>query len=226
MIKDIYEVLYKNFKPLGWWPLYNKKTDEIEYHPKTYIIKSEQKRFEIIMGAILAQSTSWKNAEKSIKILYNKSFLNKKSLERINIRTLAGLIISSGYHNQKAKKIKEFIKFINSKKPVTRENLLNVWGVGPETADSILLYAYNKPIFVIDAYTKRVFNRLGLSRINAGYAELQDLFMKNLPSNYKVFNEYHALIVKLAKEYCKNDPLCNKCPISRQCDYGKPKLNI
>ena len=204
MIKDIYEVLYKNFKPLGWWPLYNKKTDEIEYHPKTYIIKSEQKRFEIIMGAILAQSTSWKNAEKSIKILYNKNFLNKK----------------------KAKKIKEFIKFINSKKPVTRENLLNVWGVGPETADSILLYAYNKPIFVIDAYTKRVFNRLGLSRINAGYAELQDLFMKNLPSNYKVFNEYHALIVKLAKEYCKNDPLCNKCPISRQCDYGKPKLNI
>ena len=167
------------------------------------------------MGAILTQNTSWKNVEKAILNLKKNNLLNKEKLEKINIKKLANLIKSSGYHNQKAKKIKEFIKFLNSKKKITRENLLTVWGIGPETADSILLYAYNKPYFVIDAYTKRIMNKLGYKENT--YEKLQELFHKNLPRNYKLYNEFHALFVRLAKENCKTNPLCNNCPLNKNC---------
>ena len=191
-INKIYDILYKQFGPQHWWPA--------------------NSRFEVIMGAILTQNTNWKNVEKAIKNLKERNLLNKEAIQNTPEKELASLIKPAGYYNQKAKKLKAFVKFEGE---ITRENLLNIWGIGPETVDSILLYAYNKPIFVIDAYTKRVINRLGYKEQT--YDELQTLFMENLPTDEKLFNEFHALLVQLGKNYCKTKPVCEKCPLRKEC---------
>ena len=191
-LNKIYDILYKQFGPQHWWPA--------------------NSRFEVIMGAILTQNTNWKNVEKAIKNLKERNLLNKEAIQNIPEKELASLIKPAGYYNQKAKKLKAFVKFEGE---ITRENLLNIWGIGPETVDSILLYAYNKPIFVIDAYTKRVINRLGYKEQT--YDELQTLFMENLPTDEKLFNEFHALLVQLGKNYCKTKPVCEKCPLRKEC---------
>ncbi|MFH1332522.1 MAG: endonuclease, partial [archaeon] len=138
----------------------------------------------------------------------------REAIIKIDNNKLSQYIKSSGYYNQKTRKLKEFAKY---KGETTRENLLKIWGVGEETADSILLYAYNKPYFVIDAYTKRIFQRLGYKEKT--YQELQKLFTKNLPKDTKIYKEYHALLVELGKNYCKNKPECNKCVIRKICTY-------
>lgn len=191
-LNKIYDILYKQFGPQHWWPA--------------------NSRFEVIMGAILTQNTNWKNVEKAIKNLKERNLLNKEAIQNTPEKELASLIKPAGYYNQKAKKLKAFVKFEGE---ITRENLLNIWGIGPETVDSILLYAYNKPIFVIDAYTKRVINRLGYKEQT--YDELQTLFMENLPTDEKLFNEFHALLVQLGKNYCKTKPVCEKCPLRKEC---------
>ncbi len=198
-IKLIYEKLLKKFGKQGWWPTY-----------------SSNKRFEIIVGVILTQNTSWKNVEKAIKNLDKFNFLNKKAIKQIKEDELAQLIKSSGYYNQKTRKLKALIEFLDSKKEINRENLLKIWGIGKETADSILLYAYNKPVFVIDAYTKRIMSNLGFKFKD--YDDLQEIFMKNLPKDYKLYNEFHALLVKLGKEYCKKKPNCERCPLKKDCN--------
>ena len=194
-VLKIYDLLYKEYGSQRWWP-----------------VSSSNSEFEIIVGAILTQNTNWKNVEKSIKNLKDNNLLDKNSIKNINIAKLAALIRSSGYYKQKAKKLKEFVSFEGE---INRENLLNIWGIGPETADSILLYAYNKPVFVIDAYTKRIFSRLGI-KLN-DYDEYQEYFHKNLPKDYKLFNEYHALLVELAKKHCKTKPICENCPLINEC---------
>jgi len=194
----IYKKIYDKFGPQGWWPV-------ISNNPK----------LEICIGAILTQNTSWKNVEKSIKNLEENNLLNLKQLKKIKTKKLALLIKSSGYYNQKARKIKEFVRFLSSNKKINRENLLNIWGIGPETADSILLYAYNQPIFVIDAYTKRIFERLGYKEQD--YDNLQKFIIKNIPKKTKIYKEYHALLVKLGKEHCRTKPICNNCPLSSNC---------
>lgn len=217
MLKSIYKKLLENFGRQGWWPVINAKTGRIEYqnnNPKT-----EQKKFEIILGAILTQNTSWKNVEKAIYSLKNKNLLDKNKLNKIAEEKLASLIKSSGYYNQKARKIKEFLAYDGE---IERENLLKIWGLGPETVDSMLLYAYNKPIFVIDAYTKRIFSRLmpqETAKLKT-YDEWQQFFESKLPKNVKIFNEYHALIVKLAKENCRTKPECDSCPIKLNCKFN------
>ena len=153
--------------------------------------------------------------EKTIKTLSLVWLINPIELKKLPEKHLAELIRSSGYYNQKAKKIKALIEFLDSKKEITRENLLNVYGIGPETADSILLYAYEQPIFVIDAYTKRIMRRFGFKQ--ESYEDLQKLFHKSLKKDHKLFNEYHALLVKLAKENCKTKPLCGPCPLNCLC---------
>lgn len=214
-IQEIYELLLKSFGKQGWWPLYNKDTGRTEYHPNDYAFpKNEQQSFEIAIGAILTQNTSWKNVEKAIKELHSNNALSKERLEALSAEKIAMLVKSSGYHNQKAKKIKEYLKF---KKEVTRESLLQVWGIGPETADSILLYAYKQPVFVIDAYTKRIMERIGMSFTS--YNDLQKIFMDNLPKDYSIYNEFHALLVELGKNVCKKEPLCNECPLAISCDH-------
>ncbi|MBS3175326.1 endonuclease [Candidatus Woesearchaeota archaeon] len=210
-IVGIYDLLLDTYGKQGWWPINN------QYGNK--VILNEEEKFEICIGAILTQNTSWNNVEKALKNLRNNKLLNKEKLNEINEKELALLIKPSGYNNQKARKIKEFIKFLISKKEITRENLLNVWGIGEETADSILLYAYQKQIFVIDAYTKRIFSRLGMCKENIDYNGLQIKFHSNLKTNHKIFNEYHALIVKHAKEFCNKKPKCKNCPLRNRCKY-------
>ena len=216
-IRQIYDLLLKNYGPQGWWPL----TERYKFIPehKGRKADTEQRKFEIILGAILTQNTAWKNVERAITELNKRKLLNKHKIKSLPAKKLGELIKPSGYYNQKAKKIKAMISFLDSKKPVTRENLLKVWGVGPETADSILLYAYEQPFFVIDAYTKRIFSRLGLAKKNVSYTEMQKIFHTFLPKDIRLFKEYHALLVEHAKSYCRTKPLCKECVLRAECIY-------
>ncbi|MDD5691795.1 MAG: endonuclease III domain-containing protein [Candidatus Omnitrophica bacterium] len=208
-LQDIFRRLYSEFGPQHWWPA--------------------EDSFEVIIGAFLTQGTNWLNVEKAIARLKEKKALEPGKLFRMSSAKISSLIKSSGYHNIKAARIKEFLKFFfeiyqgdlgkmsKEKMRKLRKLLLSVKGIGPETADSILLYALNKPVFVVDAYTKRVFSRHGLINDDAGYAHVQDIFMRNLKNNAKMFNEYHALLVRLAKDYCRKlDPKCGICPLHGQ----------
>jgi endonuclease-3 related protein len=211
MLKKIYQKLYASFGPQDWWP--------------------GETPFEVVIGAILTQQTSWENVEKVIKNLKAENLLDPKKLSNVKDQKLERLIRSSGYYRQKTKKIKNFLDFLwgsyngNLKKlfgnPALRlrEELLSVKGIGKETADSIILYAAEKPIFVIDAYTKRVLQRVGITK-EKDYDKLQKFFQENLPEDVYLFNEYHALIVRLGKDYCKKKPKCNLCPLNEMCDYA------
>ncbi|MBW2985594.1 endonuclease III domain-containing protein [Candidatus Woesearchaeota archaeon] len=194
-IKSLYKKIYKEHGPQGWWPINNK------YNKNKFSEKTEEERFEIAVGAILTQNTSWKNVEKALNKLRGNEALNRETIKNISQKALSKLIISSGYHNQKARKLKEFAEF---DKEVTRENILNIWGIGQETADSILLYAYNQPVFVIDTYTKRVLLHYGIGKSEWNYEQLQNLFHDNLEKDYRLFNEFHALIVEHAKQLKNN----------------------
>jgi endonuclease-3 related protein len=200
-IQRTYRHLLKRYGKQRWWPIAGKYSGGP---------KNKAEKFEVCIGAILAQSTSWKNVERALENLRKAKALNKKALERIPAAKLAKLIKPAGYYNQKTRKLKEFARFhksLKGKEPA-REQLLDVWGIGPETADSILLYAHNKPFFVVDAYTRRILSRLGVCK-NAddlkkcSYDTLQQLFHKKLPRNAKMFNEFHALLVEHGKRLNK-----------------------
>jgi len=205
LLLKIYNRLYKHFGPRYWWPA--------------------DTPFEVIVGAILTQNTSWKNVEKAIANLKKERSLTPRSIYKLKTRRLASIIKPAGFFNIKAKRLKNFVNFLflrynyNLKamfsKPLDdlREELLDIQGIGPETADSILLYAAKKPTFVVDSYTKRIFSRHSLTRKNVEYDELKALFIKNLPKKVALFNEYHALIVELGKNFCKKKPLCSLCPL-------------
>ena len=224
----IYNSLFSHFSPQRWWPV----TEEGKLHPEySDGPKNEKQQLEVIFGAILAQNTNWKNAEKAIVNLNKNNLIYVKKILKIEENILAEIIKSSGYHNQKAKKLKNFCDFLlknydgklsllfKNNIDGLREQLLSIKGIGPETADSIILYAAKKPIFVIDAYTKRILGRIGFREKT--YDELQELLMDNLPNSEKLFNECHALLVELGKNICKKEPLCEKCPINRHCNYYK-----
>ncbi|MFQ5428412.1 MAG: endonuclease III domain-containing protein [Thermodesulfobacteriota bacterium] len=204
---EYYEAMFAAFGPQGWWPA--------------------RTRIEVIVGAILTQNTAWTNVEKAIKGLREAGVLSAGGIKEIETEELARLIRPSGYFNVKAKRLKDFISFLyegsggsinrlfgESETGVLRRRLLSVKGIGPETADSILLYAGGRGEFVVDAYTKRVFARHGLVAERAGYEEVKALFMENLPRDEGLFNEYHALIVRLGKDFCRpRKPLCEACPL-------------
>jgi len=222
-LNQIYTVFLNNYHSQNWWPTTSAK----EFIPKYQSgPKTEKQKLEVIFGAILTQNTSWKNVEKAFVELNKKDLIDVDKILKIKKEELAKLIKSSGYFNQKAKKLKNVALFLKEnpiKKleklniPKLRKKLLSVNGIGPETADSIMLYAFNKSIFVIDAYTKRIFSRVGLAKKNASYDELQALFHKNIKRDSRLFNEYHALIVEHAKRYCRKIPLCNECIIKEKC---------
>ncbi|MBI2107525.1 endonuclease III domain-containing protein [Candidatus Woesearchaeota archaeon] len=209
----IYRKLLEEHGHQGWWPVKGGNDLKAEYHRKDYSFpRNDGQAFEIMAGAILTQSTSWKNVEKALDNLRQNKALNPESIKKLKTEKLAELIKSSGYHNQKARKLKSFVEFYISGREFTRENLLNVWGIGPETADSILLYALKKPHFVVDAYTKRIFSRLRFFEDNEKYENIQKLFYDNLKKDFKLFNEFHALIVEHAKACCgKNESGKNCC---------------
>ena len=188
-LMQIYHKLYERYGPQHWWP--------------------GDSREEIIIGAILTQNTNWKNVEKAIANLKRNKLIDFSKITKTKHEKLAILIKSSGYHTQKAKKLKltaEFFLRIGNRVPA-RQDLLNIWGIGPETADSILLYAYNQPEFVVDTYTKRIFSQLKLIKETAKYHEIKEFFESNLEKDAKLFNEYHALIVMAGKELKTNTGL-------------------
>lgn len=190
-------------------------------------------RFEIILGAILTQNTNWENVKKAIKNLEDNNLLKPENLNKAKTHEIARLIKPAGYFNQKAKKIKSFMEYFEkygdtdtmkrADKDQLRVELLDVWGIGPETADAILLYALDKPSFVVDAYTKRIFSRMGWVDKTIDYEELRDFFESRMEPDVEKFKELHALIVEHAKKYCKPKPDCAQCPI-KDCAFYKKNL--
>ena len=218
----LYEILLKEVGNLNWWPM------DKGYHEKN----GSDPRYEIIVGAILTQNTAWSNVEKAITNLKSQNKLDINNISNIKIERLQELIRPSGFFKQKAKRLKDFTEYLKNNYQgnldnffdrdinTIREELLSLNGIGPETADSIILYAGNLPIFVVDAYTKRICERLPFNT-NISYNEIQQFFQKNLSKKYssqdipKVYNELHAQIVILAKNYCKKNPECDKCPLKQ-----------
>jgi endonuclease-3 related protein len=218
-LMDIYRKLLSFFGEQKWWP-YDK-----EYHKK----HRTDYRFEIMIGAILTQNTNWKNVEKALENLKNACALEPKRIAKMGSKELQNFLKPSGFFKQKADRVKNFSKYIIENYPnldkffqrpifEIRKELLGIKGIGLETADSILLYAGEKPIFVVDAYTKRLCKRFGLNIEK--YEDLRKYFEKNLPRSVKIYKEFHALIVELGKNYCKKRPFCEKCPLNSIC----PKL--
>ena len=174
---------------------------------------------EIAVGAVLTQQANWKNVEKALDKLRKADCLSVDCLNKISLEELEKLILSSGYYKVKAKRLKNLIMLLAENPNPSREELLLVNGLGPETADSILLYWFEKPYFVIDTYTFRIFNRLGIYE-EQNYLKLQRIFMNILPNDIQLYKEFHALLVKHAKECClKTNPKCERCIIKSQCNY-------
>jgi endonuclease-3 related protein len=204
-IQEIHARLLDHFGPQHWWP--------------------GETPFEIMLGAVLTQNTSWRNVSLAIETLRQEGLLSFEALEALPTELLAEKIRPSGYYNQKARRLKGLLAairedsgsleaFFDQNTHTLREKLLAVKGIGPETADSIILYGAGKPVFVVDAYTYRILLRHDLIAEDADYEEIQDLFLGKLPTETPLFNEYHALLVRLAKEYCKkSNPLCDSCPL-------------
>jgi endonuclease III related protein len=219
ILQRIYQELLKRYGPQGWWPLsdlHNSNPSEISkfgsllgYHPNDYSYpQTDDQRFEVCIGAITTQSTSWIQVEKVLRNLKSIGVLNANGMNQLPLKDLENAVKPAGYFRQKAKKIKIFAGLYLSLKGrlPTRQELLAVWGIGPETADSILLYAYKQPTFVVDTYTKRILNSLGLIDKKATYGELKKLFEDNLESDLKIYQEYHALLVEHAKRYYSKQP--------------------
>lgn len=221
-MKIIYKILNKTYDQQGWWPI-----SKNSLHPKHHNgpPKNDRDRFEIILGAVLTQNTNWNNVEKAIFNLNKAKVLSAEKINKIQIEKLAELIMPAGYYNQKAGTLKRmadyFLKTKLKEKNIEklRKELLSIKGIGPETADSIILYAAELPIFVIDAYTKRIASRLGICKENIKYDDLQALFHKSLNPNTKLFNNFHAVLVEHAKVHCKKKPVCEKCPFLGRCSY-------
>lgn len=205
-LMKIYHTLFSAFGSRNWWPA---ETAE-----------------EVIFGAILAQNTTWKNVKQAILALQERGKLSFKEIAQMELKEIAELIKPARFFNQKAKALKVFADYfgirynfqIEKMKEVQlsqlREELLSLYRIGPETADSILLYALKKPIFVIDAYTKRILSRHNLMKINDSYEAYQKFFMNNLPCDVQLYNEFHALLVHTGYLYCKPEPLCEECPLA------------
>ena len=204
-LDDTYRILDDHFGNLHWWP--------------------GDSPLEVIVGAILTQNTAWKNVEKAIAALRRHALLSVAALVEIPECELAGLIRPSGYYNVKARRLKAFFIFLRDEfrgslevmfsedVPILRQKLLGIKGIGAETADSILLYAGGKPVFVVDAYTRRILSRHGIVATRSSYGEIQRLFMDRLPADAALFNQYHALIVYTGKNYCRKQPRCQECPL-------------
>jgi endonuclease III related protein len=204
---EMHRLLLNHFGHQKWWP--------------------GETPLEIMVGAVLTQNTNWTNVEKAIRNLKKKGLLSLEVLDRLSIQALGEEIRPAGYYNVKAKRLKNLVRFVfercnGSLEELSteaigtlREGLVSVNGVGPETADSILLYALERPVFVVDAYTHRILLRHGMADEQMAYHELQELFVDHLPEDMHLFNEFHALIVKTGKDYCNKRPLCSDCPLCK-----------
>jgi endonuclease-3 related protein len=209
---EMFTFLSNHFGPQNWWPA--------------------ETELEVMVGAVLTQNTNWKNVEKAVENLKSRNILSVESLSSLSATEIAHEIRPAGYFNIKAKRLKNLIDFIveryqadltlflQDESQSIRRGLLSVKGIGPETADSILLYAARRPVFVIDTYTHRILCRHNMCEEQATYDELQALFMDHLPEDSALFNEFHALIVQVGKAYCRKKPLCNRCPLEQWHPIG------
>lgn len=210
---EYYDEMSHALGPMRWWPA--------------------RTQFEVIVGAILTQNTAWTNVKRAIENLRRERLLTVHGIEKVSATQLARVIRSSGYYRQKAKKLKAFVRFLRKdfrgsltrmfEMPTDelRAKLLAVHGIGPETADSILLYAGNHEIFVVDAYTRRIFTRHGLTDEKAAYDDVRALFEGHLPRDVQLYNEYHALIVNTGKNWCRSkNPRCDECPLGKLLPPG------
>lgn len=213
-LTDIYDRLLQHYGPRKWWPA--------------------DSRFEVMVGAVLVQNTAWSNAAKAIRALSDAGLLSPQALRSAGQDEIAQLIYSSGYYNMKARKLKALVEWLGERNddiralmaddPATlREELLGIHGIGEETADDILLYALDIPVFVIDHYTKRLLHRLDLAPEKGPYAHYQRLFTDHLPPDVLLYNEYHALIVTHAANTCRKDPACDQCCLLPLCPTGKAR---
>lgn len=230
----LYEQLHRHFGPQGWWPTTPPGQHRPAYYPGQVARRlNEAERWEIAVGALLTQNTAWRNVELALEALHRAGTLALPALLALDEQELAALIRPSGYYNQKARRLRQLAGHLTARHrgelghllaaPVgaARAELLALPGIGPETADSILLYAGGHPVFVVDAYTRRICSRLGWVGERIGYAALQALFMDHLPATAALFNEYHALLVRQAISYCRPRPRCGECPLRGQCRYGQ-----
>ncbi len=205
ILTDLFNQLFNHYGKQHWWPA--------------------ETREEVIIGAVLTQNTNWTNVTRAITNLKNHNLCSLEKLTDADVSVIAGLIKPSGYYNLKAERLKTTAKALKAWKPddlplsSAREYLLAIKGIGEETADSILLYAYGLPVFVIDSYTIRLLGRLGLSVCKKDYPAAQRLFMDNLPADTELFNEYHALIVRHCKAVCRKKPLCGCCSLNQICRF-------
>ncbi len=215
--------MMKTYGPQGWWPVMSHRGkkptmtgDFRGYHPGEYSYpKNSNQRFEICVGAILTQNTAWKNVEKVLFNLKNGGALSPRAMMQLDDQTLKDLIRPAGYYNQKAAYLRNFTEFFLSLRGKTpgRKELLRVRGIGDETADSMLLYAFSRPEFVVDAYTKRIFSQLGFFRIDEKYVKVKELFESVVEKDVLVYQEYHALIVEHAKQYYSKKPYGEHDPL-------------
>ncbi|MFA5161352.1 MAG: hypothetical protein WC421_03815 [Elusimicrobiales bacterium] len=224
--RAVYRRLLDFFGPQGWWPVTEKGAARPGYHPGDYSAGGGAARFEMALGAILTQNTAWANAERALENLNRAGVRTPGRLLKTPPARLRALIRPSGYFAQKEKKLRLFCRHLAAKPgsdmaawlgggaaAALREELLSLWGIGPETADSILLYAGEKKVFVVDAYTLRTGGRLGWFGPDAGYARAQEFLEASLPRSARVYNEFHALLVALGKNYCRKKPRCGGCPL-------------
>ncbi len=210
---QIYQILLKTYGQRHWWPA--------------------DSPFEVVVGAFLTQNTNWRNVEKAITNLRQADALSCAALLRLSATEVQELIRPAGFFRQKAQRLQGFCHHLQShyqgsleamlQQPTSqlRSELLNLKGIGPETADSILLYAGQHRSFVVDAYTRRLFSRIGILQGTEKYSEIRALFMAKLPAEVELYNEYHALIVQHCKQFCRTRPLCPACPLAELCCYPK-----
>ncbi|THB66653.1 MAG: endonuclease [Spirochaetaceae bacterium] len=244
--RQLFETLFESFGPQYWWPIGGR------YEPANTQARNSQQQWEIMMGAVLTQNTAWSNVEKALCNLKEAGVVCPQDVLACPETELASIIRPSGYYNQKAKKLKLLAAAAvaiqgsqNANPPLSRDQLLGIWGIGPETADSILLYAWQQPFFVIDAYTRRILHRYfpasdgrtgglrgtppgdlrgdrlrakhDLPDPTATYETLQQWFQSQLPAEPQLYQEYHALIVRLATSHCRRRPDCSACPLAASC---------
>jgi endonuclease-3 related protein len=216
VLQEVYQRLFKAYGPQQWWP--------------------GETAFETLVGAVLVQNASWKNVEKALANLRAQELLDPHSLYQLSVEELEELIRPAGYYRIKAKRLRNLLKLLVDRYDgdldtmfatslsTLREELLAVNGIGPETADSILLYAGNRPTFVVDTYTLRVFARHGWIGFDTEYHELKDYFESGLEDDAAMFNEYHALLVRVGKEHCGKTPQCEGCPLAELLPEGGPQV--
>lgn len=215
-VQEIFDSLHDHFGPPNWWPATS--------------------AFEVCVGAILTQNTAWRNVTKAIDNLKREGALSFEAIEKVDRAILAEWIRPSGYFNQKSARLKGFVATVREQHGSfealqdlgtddLREFFLSIKGIGPETADSMVLYAFEKPVFVVDAYTHRILSRHQLIEREAGYYQIQEYLSSHLDTDVQLYNDYHALLVQLGNEFCKRSkPNCDACPLKEV--NGGPVLDF